>query len=421
MPTNISSETIIGAGAAYRIGVNGEKWGWQFSLCNTTGAEILFWTDGTGAGLGRMNHVTLSCDLSNTSKRHVFVNGVATTSTPTSYTNQNIDHTNSIWEIGRRPSLSSQYFKGNVGEIYYDNTYIDLATDNPFWDADTNLPKPVRQVISETGTTPLIALPMRGDDAGNNLGTGGDFTVNSGPYTGARGGSEFWARSAYTSSGNYLTRASSLTGAVDIKTMTAVFCFKSASIASRSLFGIGDGTGGGDALEFRTNGASRFEVQDNTDDSTVISANHGSTLANSTWYVALISVDMSNTAKRHMYINGVDNASWGTYVNNNLTLGSPELRIGKVPNGGSYIGDVASLYFNDTYIDFSQESNRNLFVDQLGYPKDLTPAIDAGDIPEPLIYMKFDDTSALGTNSGTGGDFTVNGTVTAGADVDPNA
>jgi hypothetical protein len=56
-------------------------------------------------------------------------------------------------------------------------------------------------------------------------------------------------------------------------------------------------------------------------------------------------------------------------------------------------------------------------VDALGYPVDLQPAIDAGDIPTPLIHMKFDDTSALGTNSGSGGDFTVNGTVTAGADV----
>jgi hypothetical protein len=76
-------------------------------------------------------------------------------------------------------------------------------------------------------------------------------------------------------------------------------------------------------------------------------------------------------------------------------------------------------YLSDSYIDFSQESNRNLFIDQLGFPKNLQKQIDDGVIAEPLIYMPFDDTDALGTNNGTGGNFTVNGTVTAGADVNP--
>lgn len=37
------------------------------------------------------------------------------------------------------------------------------------------------------GTPPLIYLPMCGNNAGKNYGTGGDFTVNSGPFAGARG------------------------------------------------------------------------------------------------------------------------------------------------------------------------------------------------------------------------------------------
>ena len=77
---------------------------------------------------------------------------------------------------------------------------------------------------------------------------------------------------------------------------------------------------------------------------------------------------------------------------------------------------VSSCYFSTDIIDFSQESNRNLFVNQLGYPRDLTPEIEAGTIPTPLIYLPFDDTTNLGKNMGTGGDFTVVGTVTAGAD-----
>ena len=74
------------------------------------------------------------------------------------------------------------------------------------------------------------------------------------------------------------------------------------------------------------------------------------------------------------------------------------------------------MYFTTDYIDFSQESNRNLFVNQLGYPRDLSKEIEAGNIPKPLIYLPFDDTSNLGKNLGTGGDFTVIGNVTPGVD-----
>ena len=63
---------------------------------------------------------------------------------------------------------------------------------------------------------------------------------------------------------------------------------------------------------------------------------------------------------------------------------------------GTLDGEMSFFYFDDSYTDFSQEANRNKFVDQLGYPKDLTPLIDSGDIPNPLIYMKFDPSVSLG-------------------------
>lgn len=94
---------------------------------------------------------------------------------------------------------------GEVGELYFDTTYIDLSTDNPFWDSDANRPKPVRQVLDETSATPLIAMPISADNPGLNLGTGGNFTVNSGPFVGARGASEYWSRSAVVGAANYLT------------------------------------------------------------------------------------------------------------------------------------------------------------------------------------------------------------------------
>jgi hypothetical protein len=321
-----------------------------------------------------------------------------------------------------------------VGELWVDNTYTDLSTDNPFWDSDANRPKPVRQVISETGTTPLIALPIRGDDAGNNLGSGGDFTVNSGPYTGARGGSEFWARSAnFDGSTGYLTRGalSGMSNSVYMSLM--VSCRLSTRNQDDTIFEIRE-SGGSRVLlrNFWISGALdtfRFTADDGDLGNAFIELYDDTThLVSGVWYNIFISIDMSNSSNNKMILNGVDNSYVNSFTSGSTKLsGASSVEISN-RNATSdttavqrWEGDIANLYFNTSYIDFSQESNRNLFVDQLGYPKDLTPAIEAGDIADPLIYMKFDDTSALGTNSGTGGNFTVNGDVTDGADVDPNA
>jgi hypothetical protein len=140
-------------------------------------------------------------------------------------------------------------------------------------------------------------------------------------------------------------------------------------------------------------------------------------------HLLLASINTYSASDCHLHdMAGGMSATTSSTYNRTIDLASKVAYIGKENSAGHPVinGDIGFLYLDTSYIDFSQESNRNLFVDQLGYPKDLTPAIDAGTIPNPLIYMKFDDTSALGTNSGTGGNFTVNGTVTAGADVDPN-
>jgi hypothetical protein len=384
---------------------------------------------------GRNTHIAFSVDVDgvDTSKRHIYVDGqIWTDVTWNTFADITIAFTNtpcSIATQGYSPPAANDYFEGYIGELYLDTAYIDLSTDNPFWDADANRPKPVRQVISETGTTPLIALPLRGNDAGNNLGSGGDFTVNSGPYTGARGGSEFWARSANFDGalGTGLQNSDSI--ASDTKTYTYLISFKKdsasgtgalLSLGSASTFYISFWSSLGTDYHFTAYG-----MQDNYGSAVYQRySDYNSTSAADTWYTVLGSIDLNN-AKDHMYLNGSNQTRATTNFNNayiessNITQQTIGARNSVREDGLD--GDVVVHYFSTDYTDFSQESNRNLFVDQLGYPKDLTPAIEAGTIADPLIYMKFDDTSALGTNSGTGGNFTVNGTVTAGADVDPNA
>ena len=384
-----------------------------------------------GADIGMVYNVSFAVNIE-TSTFVAFLNGsnVTSASTLTVHSNANIPFNNSV-QIGKYRETGAIYSEGNIGELYFDDSYTDLSTDNPFWDADAGRPKPVRQVISETGTTPLIALPLRGDDAGNNLGTGGDFTVNSGPYTGARGGSEYWARSARASSG-YLQRTGSNISTSASKEVTYVFSFKITSTISHSSPHEIDSSNGtiiskqfleGYKMDIEFTNGSGSNVYRILPNNT-----GGSSWTAGSWYTVLLSADLTNTANRHfiLYKDGVEiqpqSANYSTYTNADIAWDQMyDLQMFRGNGNSLGSGEIfyGNYFLSSSYTDFSQEANRNLFIDQLGYPKDLTPAIDAGTIPAPLIYMKFDDASDLGKNSGSGGDFTVNGTVTAGADVDP--
>jgi len=73
-----------------------------------------------------------------------------------------------------------------------------------------------------------------------------------------------------------------------------------------------------------------------------------------------------------------------------------------------YIGGMSNFYFSTTYTDFSVEANRREFVDALGKPVELDPAL----VSAAAVYLEGDYT-AFGVNSGPGGNFTVNGALTA--------
>ena len=394
------------------------------------------WKNSIGANNALMPnhnyHFSLSVDMSDTSKRHLIINGAAVSPTYTYYTDVEMGF--SAIDLSRVGFVSGDgYFAGDLGELYFNTTYTDLSTDNPFWDSDANRPNSVRKVIADTSVTPLVALPLMGNDAGNNLGSGGDFNVVSGPFTGARGGSEFWARSAdFNGSTGYLAHATALTGAVDNQVFSAMFAFRNSNITlEQNILHTGNGTNHGLSIYQAGNDLGLLVYKDTTDLIMVANTSSGGALFSAnTWYVVFVSYDRGNSSNRNIWVNGLDCSSYPTdtewvsstgaeniwHDDTNITIGAKDTGTGYYQYHG---GDIATLYFNNSYIDFSQEANRNKFVDQLGYPIDLTSAIETGDIPEPLIYMKFDDTAALGTNSGTGGNFTVNGTVTSGADFTP--
>ena len=404
-------------------------------LGSTGGVSVLFdASNGTNTlafthpalGNGSNHHLAFSVDMANTANRYVFIDGVDVTSSISwnTYINSPLVLAGINCKVGGDTGFFG-FNNGVEGEVYLNNTYIDLSADNPFWDSDANRPNSVRKVIEDTGVTPLIALPIMGNDAGNNLGSGGDFTVVSGPFVGARGGSEFWARSASVASdAGYLSGSISPSAG---KVITGMVCYRGDN--SNISYPITCSSGSvNEFVEIKTRAganASTYVISikaKNSSGTIILSSTTtvtGNSLDTTKFDLILFSIDLNNSANRYIHIEGFTaSTSWATYTNDTIPLNdaSNTILFG-ISSGGNFGGGLGSIYFDDSYIDFSQEANRNKFISQLSYPIDLTQQIEDGDIPNPLIYMKFDNTAALGTNSGTAGNFTVNGTVTAGADV----
>ena len=384
---------------------------------------------GNHLGHGQTNHVCFSIDLDNASACKLYINGIVQANWLLNTPSGGFRFNANRLYIGSDTSAGVKT-NGSMGEFYWDDGFIDLATENPFWDSDTNRPIPLNKVIENTGTTPLIAMRMNSNSAETNLGTGGQFGLVGTPYVGQRGGNEFWARSARNSlvsssaiRTNYLSNAS----LGNVLTTTGAYSFvafskiqSTSQAANTVLFSVGNDSAG---LHLFLNTAEDLILRQ-AGVNTILKVDAGRYRKKQRIF---ITYDGTNL---YSYVDDVD--SGGTVLNNivsgaksipTYTTATANILSSNInfTGGNSYDfpGSVAVAYFTPNYINFSQESIRTKFMDQLGYPKDLTQQIEDGDIPNPLIYMKFDNPAALGTNSGTGGNFTVNGALTTGTDVLP--
>ena len=370
----------------------------------------------SGFPVGVTNSVQIAIDTTNINKCKVYVNGVdVSASAGIQIIANSFMVFNNVIEVARERFGSTNYYAGDIGEFYFDTTYTDLSTNNPFWDADANRPKPVRQVLEETGNTPLIAMPLVANNAGLNLGTGGNFTVNSGPYVGARGGSEYWARSM-----NKLTWVNNSTLSVSTKTFSFVFAVKPPDATARH------------AINY-TNGRLDLCIPSTTTEriyyaggSTSLNITHNLYMGSAlNWFIYFISVDMDDQSKTRWYVKPLESSNTlaPSLTFSSFSTGNPVTFENFAVNmqSGSYSNyEMSSVYFSTSYIDFSQEAERLKFADAFGYPLDIAKQIEDGVVPTPTFYLPFDTPSNFGRNLGSGGDFTVNGTSQYnGSDVSP--
>jgi len=140
--------------------------------------------------------------------------------------------------------------------------------------------------------------------------------------------------------------------------------------------------------------------------------------AGATWLNILASWNLS-TGVLQLYINDV--ADLTTLVNTDVTIDyaeatTPNWAVGAYTVGTSKLnGCPAELYFApNQYLDFSDVNNRRKFISAGGKPVHL--GID-GSLPTgtaPIMYLHLDDGEAVAnfaTNRGTGGNFTITGTL----------
>ena len=217
---------------------------------------------------------------------------------------------------------------------------------------------------------------------------------------------------------DYLKTTSGL-GASDNKFATYSFWFKFATAAGTDqIFSNDDGTVTNKYMYFQRDANERFQGQWLNAAGTITMTWVGAVneVADTDWHHFILSVDMSDTGKRHIYIDGVDSSpAWGVYLNENLIHSRSNWWIGTfrgLLDANVLDGDMAEFYFTNEYIDLSVALNREKFI------KNGKPVLLGGDgsTPtgtQPLIY--FNGNAAAwnaGTNAGSGGNFTMTGAVT---------
>lgn len=217
---------------------------------------------------------------------------------------------------------------------------------------------------------------------------------------------------------DWLTRDAGFTGGADSKLLTFSFWLRKQGgdgnneyvfFASSTLAGASHRA----SIAKITTNAIQIRNSPFGTDQLLIATSSGALEVADGWVHVMGSVDMSDTSKRHLYVNDVSDLIVTTYNNTNLVWTSADYAIGAAANASSKLsGDIADFWLAPgVYIDLSVQANRRKFISALGKPVDLGTT---GNLPtgsSPLVFLS-GATPGWHTNDGTGGGFTLHGALT---------
>lgn len=218
---------------------------------------------------------------------------------------------------------------------------------------------------------------------------------------------------------DYMTRGADLTGNADGKVGLLSFWARLDAGDGSTLDIINNGTGltqGG--IRCSRNTANRFTVvgRDSAGTAKLQISSNTDSAAGATWLNVLASWDLTDTAKRHFYLNDATVLSVVTYVDATLDYTKTNFAVGAGTGGAQKLnGCLAELYFNPTvYMDLSVEANRRKFISATGKPVNLGSDGSTPTGTAPIMYQRVADgaaASTFATNLGSGGNFSITGSL----------
>lgn len=213
----------------------------------------------------------------------------------------------------------------------------------------------------------------------------------------------------------HLSRGGGLTGAADSKQLTfAAWVYIDSGTDGQLITSVST-VGGGTfrTRVFLASGTNKFSIQALNAAATTICYIESSVIPFGVWTHVMASFDLTDPTKRHIYVNGIEDlAAVTTYTNDTIDFTHADWGVGGYPNGVSRLdGAIADLWFQPgLYVDLSLARNRRKFLGIENRPAFLKADGSGPTGSAPLVYLS-GALASWHTNKGTGGGFTLTGTL----------
>jgi len=246
-------------------------------------------------------------------------------------------------------------------------------------------------------------------------GTGATQTIQNGINLGSSFGGQSYS---FDGSDDLLLRTSDFTSNTDSKTFTFSCWYFSNLDQTGYWYTTSNGaSNNGRVIIGRANGNLQVMCYNNSG-SLILGVSTSANIPYGTWNHIVVSIDLANTSNRYVYINdSAYTVSYNTYTNDTIGFSNTTHAV----SGNSYSStssgqtSLAHVFLDYTYRDLSVESNRRLFYSSSGEPATGQASLN------PIMYMTLTSESSPNTNSGTGGDFTTQGSPTYNSNFGPDA
>ena len=246
-------------------------------------------------------------------------------------------------------------------------------------------------------------------------GNGASQTIQNGINLGSSFGGQSYS---FDGSDDLLLRTSDFTSNTDSKTFTFSCWYFSNLDQTGYWYTTSNGaSNNGRVIIGRSNGNLSIICYNNSG-SSILNVSTSANIPYGTWNHIVVSIDLANTSNRYVYINDSSHTvTYNTYTNDTIGFSNTTHAV----SGNSYSStssgqtSLAHVFLDYTYRDLSVESNRRLFYSSSGEPATGQASLN------PIMYMTLTSESSPNTNSGTGGDFTTQGSPTYNSNFGPDA